>query len=250
MNRVFFCFLSVCLIVVMSCSNGDNPTNKESQKASSKTTSKVRDVAKADNKQEESNESTYTNKGINNQPQITSIKIIDASDDDTTRGFKAIVEAKDLDEDEVSFRYQWKRNGEDIVGAVSELLEWQEDFKKGDNISIQVIPFDGKEEGVWKTEGGFTIPNSPPKIVSEPEARMEGGKFIYTVKADDPDGDSVEFTLKNAPKGMTIEPATGVITWEFGENDVGEYKPEIIASDPEGAEDLQILTLTVPSETP
>jgi hypothetical protein len=79
---------------------------------------------------------------------------------------------------------------------------------------------------------------------------MEGGKFIYTVKAEDRDGDPVELTLKNTPEGMTLEPATGVIVWEFGENDVGEYRPEIVASDPEGAEDVQILTLTVPSETP
>lgn len=251
MSRVFFCFFTVCLIVVLSCGSGNNPNNNESQKTSSETatTLEAPDADKADTEGEE-NESTYSNEAKNNLPQVTSIKIIDAAEDDLTNGFRVVVEAKDLDGDQVSLRYQWKRNGEDIAGAVNEVLEWREDFKKGDSISIQVIPFDGKEEGVWKTEGTFTIPNSPPKIVSAPEARMEGGKFIYTVKAEDRDGDPVELTLKNTPEGMTLEPATGVIVWEFGENDVGEYRPEIVASDPEGAEDVQILTLTVPSETP
>lgn len=250
MNRAFFCLLFICLIVAMGCGGEENTTNRESKKPSSKSNLEQRDSNKADTEQEVSDESTYTEEVKNNLPQITSIKVVNASDEEATKGFKAVVESKDSDGDDVSFRYQWKRNGEDIVGAVGEVIEWEEDFKKGDNISIQVIPFDGKEEGVWKTEGSFIIPNSPPKIVSAPDPRTEGGKFTYTVKAEDPDGDPVELILKNAPKGMTIEPATGVIAWEFGENDVGEYKTEIIASDPEGAKDIQIVNLTVPSEAP
>jgi translation initiation factor IF-1 len=31
---------------------------------------------------------------------------------------------------------------------------------KGDKISIEVIPYDKKSEGVWKAEGVFMIPNS------------------------------------------------------------------------------------------
>ena len=69
----------------------------------------------------------------------------------------------------MSLLYQWKKNDEDIVGAVEEVLPWQEDFKKGDYISVEIVPFDGEDEGIWRSEEGFTIPNSPPKIVSQPE---------------------------------------------------------------------------------
>jgi translation initiation factor IF-1 len=117
---------------------------------------------------------------------------------------------------------------------------------KGDKISIEVIPYDKKSEGVWKAEGVFMIPNSPPRITSEPETKMEGGKFRYAVKAEDPDGDPIEFTLKDAPKGMSIDPKTGLITWDFDEKDAGEYRVEVIASDPEGAKSSQMHTLTIP----
>ncbi len=250
MNKVlFFVFFTFCIIVAVGCGRDENSTKEESEKLSSINRTDKIDEIESDTERK-APDSTYSGGGKNNLPQISSIKIIDASEDDIAKGFKAVVEGKDIDGDEMSLRYQWKRNGEDLVGAVGEVLEWQEDFKKGDNIAVEVIPFDGKDEGVWKTEGGFIIPNSPPKIVSEPEARMEGGKFSYTVKAEDPDGDPVEFTLKNAPEGMAIEPSTGIITWEFEEKDVGEYKTEVIASDPEGAEDVQIVNLTIPSETP
>jgi len=251
MNRVLFLsFFTFCLIVASGCSKDENLTKEEHENLSSTSrTDKTIDEAKSDT-EEKSSDSDYSGGDENNPPQIDSVKVIDDSDADLGRGFKAVVDGKDIDGDEVSFRYQWKRNGEDIIGAVGEVLEWQKDFKKGDDIAVEVVPFDGKDEGVWKSEGNFTIPNSPPKIVSEPKARMERGKFRYTVKAVDPDGDPVEFTLKNAPEGMAIEPSTGVITWEFEEKDIGEYQTEVIASDSEGAEDIQIVNLTIPSESP
>jgi len=253
MNRSFLVLFPIFLIVALACGGGDtqNRERNRSKTPSSKTMPEKREtITRAENSKEGSDESAEVGGDKNNPPQITSIKIVNVSDSDPRQGFRAVVEAQDPDGDEVSLRYQWKKSGEDIVGATGEVLEWQEDFKKGDNISVEVTPFDGKVEGIWKAEGSFTIPNSPPTIVSEPEGRMEGGKFIYTVKAEDPDGDPIEFTLKNAPKGMAIEPATGVITWEFDEKDVGEYKVEVTASDPDGGKAVQILNLRVPSENP
>jgi hypothetical protein len=234
------------LITTLACRGGEDTNKKDTSKSPPQITSDNSELVSKAESEEEPNNSTYVNERKNTPPQVTSIKIVSVSDNDIRQGFRAVVEAKDPDGDEVSFKYQWKRNGEDIIGAVDEVLEWQEDFKKGDTISVEVTPLDGKDEGVWKAEGNFRIPNSQPKIVSEPEERMEGGKFSYTVKAEDPDGDPIEFTLKNAPEGMTIEPATGVINWDFDESDTGEYRVEVIASDPEGAQAVQVLTLTIP----
>lgn len=182
---------------------------------------------------------------INHPPVVESIRIERIPGNDTNNVFRAIVQAKDPDDDVISFEYQWKLNGEDIPDATDETLEWGENLKKGSIISVGVIPFDGKDEGVWKAEGSFTIPNSPPIITSEPSPTIEGGKLTYVLKAEDPDGDPIEYTLKNAPIGMTIEPATGLITWEFGEADIGEHTVEIIVTDSEGARASQILTLNI-----
>lgn len=182
----------------------------------------------------------------NRSPRVTSIKIIRVSDGSPGEEFRAVAGAKDADGDGIIFRYQWKMNGEKIIGAVEEILELEERLKKGDKVSVEVIPYDGKAEGLWKSEAVFIVPNSAPRITSEPAGRIEGGKFSYVVKTEDPDGDPVEIALEDAPEGMTIEPATGLITWEFSEKDAGEYKVQITASDPEGAKIVQELTLSIP----
>ena len=76
---------------------------------------------------------------------------------------------------------------------------------------------------------------------------MEGYLFSYSVAAEDPDGDPLEFSLDAAPEGMTIDPAAGTISWEAGEDQrKGTYEFEVIVSDPEGAKAMQPITLTFP----
>ena len=59
------------------------------------------------------------------------------------------------------------------------------------------------------------------------------------------------YTNKNLNTGngvvneVTIEPATGLIVWEYGEDDAGEYKVTVVAADSEGASVSQELTLTI-----
>ena len=97
-------------------------------------------------------------------------------------------------------------------------------------------------------EGGvLSIPNPPPKITSRPDTSFEDGNFTYTVEASDPDGDEISYTLKNAPKGMTIEPATGYISWNYGEEDAGEHVIIILVTDSDGASTMQELTLSIDS---
>ncbi|HEX3035408.1 MAG TPA: putative Ig domain-containing protein [Thermodesulfobacteriota bacterium] len=244
MSKISFILLFViCLAYIFACSDAEN-MGKEDK--APETSSQTTETNKKGETQKESDVYPSNGETENHPPQVTSIKIEGISDSGIREGFRAVAEARDPDGDEVNFRYQWKLNGENIVGATDEVIQWQDDFKKGDEISVEVIPFDGRDEGVWKAEGSLKIPNSPPQIVSEPEVRMEGGKFSYAVKAEDPDGDPIEFTLKNAPEGMEIEPSTGVIMWDFDEEDIGEHNVQVIASDPEGATATQDLTLRIP----
>lgn len=197
---------------------------------------------------EENNKSPLAQERKNLPPIVQSIRVVAVSDDETNKGFRAIVEAKDPEQEEISFRYQWKLDGDEIIGADEEFISWQENFRKGSIISVEVVPFDGKDEGIWIAEGSFTISNSPPRIISIPESNAKAGKFTYAIKAEDPDGDPIEFTIKNAPVGMTIEPATSIINWVFDENNIGEYSVEIVATDAEGAKSSQKIDFTISKE--
>ena len=248
MSKILFILLFVIFSpYTLACSEAEDKGKESKPSETPSQTDKINEEETQGEFRQERSDAYPPNGEIENHPpQVTSIEIENVSDSGTRKGFRAVAKARDPDGDEISFRYQWKINGENIVGATGEVVEWRDDFKKGDEISVEVIPFDGRDEAVWKAEGNLKIPNSPPQIVSEPEGRMEGGKFSYAVKADDPDGDPVELTLKNAPEGMGIESATGIITWDFDEEDVGEHIIQIIASDPEGAKATQDLALKIP----
>jgi putative Ig domain-containing protein len=45
---------------------------------------------------------------------------------------------------------------------------------------------------------------------------------------------------------MSIDPKTGLITWHFDEKAAGEYKVEVVVSDPEGTMSTQMLILAIP----
>ncbi len=248
MNRhlILCSVLSLILVNIGGCNNdGDKGTIIENTgKDSLDATDQKQDRELIDRKTETLPQEPVAT-GLNHPPVVKSIRIERISGTDTGNGFRAIVEATDPDGDVISFRYQWKLDGEEIPGATDEILEWREGFKRGSIISISVIPFDGQDEGVWNAEGSYTIPNSPPIITSEPVQPVEDGKFSYTIKAEDPDGDPIEYTLKNAPIGMTLEPATGLITWDFGEAGTGQHIVEIVVTDSEGAKTSQTLTLNI-----
>ena len=56
--------------------------------------------------------------------------------------------------------------------------------------------------------------NQPPVITSIPVTiAPENVPYTYDVDAIDPDGDPLTYTLALSPVGMTIDPDTGLITW-------------------------------------
>lgn len=90
--------------------------------------------------------------------------------------------------------------------------------------------------------------NQPPTIVSEPSTRGdEGQPYAYDVDADDPEGAAVAFALTAAPNGMTIDPATGVVSWTPADGDAGSHDVVVRASDPAGLATFQSFTIDVAS---
>jgi hypothetical protein len=157
---------------------------------------------------------------------------------------KIHTEASDIDGDTIAYTYQWEKNGLILPEEKSETLE-RGRYKKGDSIIGIVTPNDREGAGSPKKATPAIISNGPPLIVSSPPTKIEGTKYSYQVKANDPDNDPIGFVLKSHPKGMEIDQKTGLILWGVKNGDKGTHSVEIEASDPDGAKSFQKFNLAV-----
>lgn len=138
------------------------------------------------------------------------------------------VHANDPDQDDLSLKYTWQVNGQ-IVEQSAEEFDTT-DLRKGDLLTVSVIPDDGKEAGQSRDSNGILIQNRPPEITSMPSAGISRGVFQYQVLAQDPDKDPLQFSLEGAPPGMTIDP-TGLIQWSVPKGLEGKQQVRVIVAD-------------------
>jgi hypothetical protein len=150
----------------------------------------------------------------------------------------------DADGDSIFFSYQWEKNGAALMDERKDTLE-RTRFKKGDSISITIVPDDREIMGAPKKSELVKISNSPPTVVSSPPTSIEGTKYLYQVKANDPDGDPMTFTLKSGPKGMGMDPKSGLLQWQVRQEDKGTHSIEIEVSDNEGGRSSQQYSLAI-----
>lgn len=78
------------------------------------------------------------------------------------------------------------------------------------------------------------------------------GTYTYDVEAEDLDGDAIAYSLAAAPVGMTIDPATGLITWPVSSAVAGNHPVSVRVQTPDGRFDVQSYTLAIlsPNERP
>jgi hypothetical protein len=157
---------------------------------------------------------------------------------------RALEKSADADGDSIYFIYQWEKNGVVLLDERKETLE-QGRFKKGDTITVTMVPDDREIMGAPKKSAPVTILNSAPTIDSSPPFSIDGTKYTYQVKASDPDNDPITFSLKSGPKGMKIDQKTGLTQWEIQKEDKGTHSIEIEVRDNEGATSYQRYTLVV-----
>ncbi|MBI4685726.1 MAG: hypothetical protein HY755_11060 [Nitrospirae bacterium] len=173
----------------------------------------------------------------NQPPRVTSVDVVPLYPKvgDT---LKITASATDPDSDEITLIYKWFKNDE-LLSENSDALHLTKDFKRGDRITLNVIPDDGKtrgSQGLMKV----TIGNSPPEITSSAsESRFGNQQFIYHLKAVDPENDPLTFSLKTAPQGMEIDPSTGMIQWRAPSGYKGKVQVTAHVSDGNGGEALQ-----------
>lgn len=90
--------------------------------------------------------------------------------------------------------------------------------------------------------------NASPTISSSPPTSVEIGQtYSYAVIASDPDGDTLNYSLLQAPPGMQID-TVGNINWQPVENDLGNHPVRVQVADGRGGAAQQSYTITVFNE--
>lgn len=178
----------------------------------------------------------------NSLPQIDSVKLLPEV---VKPGDTLYVEASgsDRDGDDVNLFYEWTKNGE----SVSTTKQIGVPLKRGDKISVKITPYDGENYGnpvILHRE----ITNFPPSIIENNKHNFDGNTYTYQVKATDPDGDTLTYAMKAGPRGMTIDPASGLIKWNVPSNFTGKTSFTISVTDGHGGEVSQVLTLDIKPE--
>ncbi|MGA1841276.1 MAG: PKD domain-containing protein [bacterium] len=102
---------------------------------------------------------------------------------------------------------------------------------------------DEKNNKAWAT---FDLCNVSPTITSIPITNaIEDSLYSYDVEAADPDGDTLSYSLTNAPSDMTIDSSSGLIQWTPLQAHVGENNVTVQVQDGRGGIDTQSFTITV-----
>ena len=108
------------------------------------------------------------------------------------------VQGEDLDGDPIMYRYKWLVNGAPAPGATTPQFR-TDGLKKGDRITVEIVPADGKANGTVFTTDPVTVGNTPPDIAEinlEPIPLHRGDQLKVLVVAGDPDGDPVTLSYK------------------------------------------------------
>ncbi len=176
----------------------------------------------------------------NSPPEITGVKLMP----ETLKAgdvLYAEATARDADGDDVSIAYEWTVN-EQPAGADRRLATMP---KRGDRISVKVIPFDGTDYGD-PVVAEKTIINMPPVIVDHKEFNFDGKVYTYQVRASDPDGDALAYSLESPVDGMTIDSSTGLLKWIVPPEFKGAKSAVIVVSDGNGGTGRFNLGITIP----
>lgn len=227
-----------CMIFMCSCSQ-DNPPRGEGARDLSDARQTGSSSSTAESERNESYVDIGASRGSahNEPPSVlrASLRLENEHNLDTLR---VLPVAADQDGDTVTLSYEWKKNGEPAGNG-----ETLSGFKRGDNISVMITPYDGKEYGKPKSLA-MEIQNTCPQATGHTEFVFNGTLLTTRIRAIDPDGDAVTYSLVTPPPGMTIEEESGLLRWVVPEEFVGRKEVMVKISDGVGGE----LAYTLPIE--
>lgn len=150
------------------------------------------------------------------------------------------VKGEDIDQDVVSFLYEWTKNGE-IVGKESSIGM---PLKRGDKVTAQITPYDGTDYGT-PISLQREIANWPPVIFEHTDRSFNGTEYAYQVKASDPDDDPLAYSLEAPLDGMTVDSSTGLLKWIVPPDFNGDQNVTVVVADGHGGTARYTLKITI-----
>ena len=152
-----------------------------------------------------------------------------------------------LREEGITLKYQWMKDGVEIPEANDVSLPGSL-LKKKCWIAVKVTPYREDSAFAPVRSSPVWVFNSPPQITEEKnviEIRQDS-PLILQVEAIDADNDPITFSLDTSIKSMTINPMTGIITWQPPQKKSGRYQVKVTAADNDGGKSSQMLTIEIP----
>jgi hypothetical protein len=177
-------------------------------------------------------------------PSVTKAKLqLESVDNKDT--LKIVAEGNTIGNTPVSFRYEWTKNGKPVEGGSDSISG----FKRGDKITVKIMPYIGEALGLARTLS-IEIKNSTPKVTEDKQVNFNGTLLTYQVKATDPDGDMLTYSLVDAPRDMTIDSSSGLIRLPVKEDTPSSISFKVKISDGNGGDIIYPLTMSVEKAAP
>jgi RHS repeat-associated protein len=108
---------------------------------------------------------------------------------------------------------------------------------------VQMTPADDALLGAPVTLAVYAVNRAPVIVSTAPESATVGETLSYAAVAEDADGDQLNWTLASGPAGMSVDAASGAITWTPVE--AGTFEATIRVADGFGGADTQALSIVV-----
>jgi len=166
----------------------------------------------------------------NNAPSITSTPILTATEN---QSYVYDVNAIDVDGDSLTYSLTTAPAGM-VITPASGLISWTPFVGQAGTHSIAILVNDSR--GGTATQNislvvNTAVTNVAPTITSTPLFKAKNGlEYLYPVIANDSDGDTLNYSLEQAPVGMVINSA-GLILWTPGALTIGAHNITVRVND-------------------
>jgi hypothetical protein len=179
----------------------------------------------------------------NRPPQLTGVRFESRSGVSAGTEVTARPAGRDLDGDELSYRYMWWVNGRSVRESGPKFSTVG--LSRGDTLRVRVFASDGQDESNSVDSEEVALGNATPVIISQPGGADEDGTFRYQVRAEDADDDELQISLVKGPEGMTMSSNGGLIEWRPRPDQGGTHVIDVAVDDAGGARTTQRFSIEV-----
>jgi hypothetical protein len=181
----------------------------------------------------------------NRAPLITSLALAPDGEVRPGQEVTAVPQALDPDGDALEFEFEWLLDGKPVRGADAAAFDTAS-LERGDKLRARARVGDGEAWSLVAESPELELANRPPRIAGVPAIESVGGGITAQLEAEDPDGDrSLRFRVLEGPKGLSVDPVSGRMSWRPAAGTIGTHPVEIAVADSFGAESALRFELTV-----